>query len=42
MRVLWLTERSLITAGHNLRPDAFGADAKGNWAFLGLCDPKVC
>lgn len=41
MRVAWLTERTLVTAGHNLRPDAFGVDAAGNWSFLGLCDPKV-
>jgi hypothetical protein len=41
MRVLWLNEQSLVTAGHNLRPEAFAQDAGGNWSFLGSCEPKV-
>jgi len=39
--LLWLTEKALVVAGHNMNADVFVAGAGGKWAFAGSADVKV-
>ena len=39
--VLWLTEKALVVAGHNMNPDVFVAADGGEWKFAGAADVKV-
>jgi len=39
-KVLWINEKSLVTAGHNMNPEVFAVDS-GKWALVGALDVRV-
>jgi hypothetical protein len=39
MRVLWLSESALATAGHNMNPDVYARSGAG-WKFIAACDVR--
>ena len=41
LRLLWLSERSIVTAGNNAFPDVFALNDSGQWVYVGACDQRA-